>query len=151
MKLYMMALMFGLFTIPQNAHAWNPITDIRDNVVWTFGKTAEVGEAVKLGGAGTIKNGETTTSMMAGIADYRFLTFSYGGTIVNREDSNFTDSAKIGFKVISFLGWFKNAPTDEMSLLKNVNIGPAFSMPLFRSPHAGTIFLDVNYTFGASK
>jgi hypothetical protein len=128
--------------------AWNPLTDVRDNLIWTFGKTAEVGEAVKLCGAGDLKPGETATSMLAGIADYRFLSFSYGGTRVNKADTNFTDTAKIGLRLTSFFDLFKNPPTAEMAWMRNLNIGPSYAMSLFNSPHAGTLFLDINFTFG---
>lgn len=146
--LFVMGVIALLVSLCPKAHAFNPLTDLRENVVWTFGKTAEVGEAVKLCGAGDLKAGETATSMLAGIADYRFLSLSYGGTRTNRNDTNFTDTAKIGLRLNSFFGWFKNPPTPEMAFLQNINVGPSFAMSLFSSPHAGTLFLDVNYTFG---
>lgn len=133
-----------------NAFAFNPVTDIRDNLIWEFGKTAEVGTAVKLAGAGDLKSGETATSMLAGIADYRFLSLAYGGTRVNKADQNFTDTAKIGLRLTSFFDLFKNPPTPEMAWLRNLNVGPSYTMSLFNSPHAGTLFLDINYVWGSS-
>lgn len=128
--------------------AFNPIVDVRDNLIWTAGKSAEIGEAIKVGGGGDLAVGETSTSFLASIAEYRFLVFSYGGTRTNRNDANFTDTAKIGFRLNSFFGLFKNPPTQEMSFLQNVNIGPSYAMNLLSSPHVGTFFIDLNYTFG---
>ena len=116
-----------------NAFAWNPITDVRDNLQWTFGQKAEVGEAVKLAGAGDLDRGDTATSFLAGIADYRFLTFSYGGIRVNRNDAIVTDTFKTGFRLTSFFDLFKNQPTPEMTFMRNLNIGPALSMPVIAS------------------
>ena len=130
--------------------AWNPITDIRENIEWTIGKEAQVGTAIKIGGAGDLDSGETTTSLLAGIANYRFMTFSYGGTRINKANSNFTDTAKLGLRLTKFFDWFKNPPTPEMELLRNVNIGPSYSIPLLSSPRNGALFLDLNYTFGGS-
>ena len=145
-KIMGLALLLAL--LPTAGFAWNPVNDVRDNLTWTFGKKAEVGVAVKVAGAGDLKKGETATSMLAGVFDYRFLCFSYGGTRVNRNAQNFTDTIKVGFKVTNFFGWFKNPPTPEMGFLQNLNIGPSFSMPVFTAPRAGTVFVDGNYSFG---
>lgn len=144
----LLSLVIGLILGPRWAFAFNPILDIRDNLVWTVGKAAEVGEAIKIGGGGDLKVGETSTSMLASIAQYRFLVFSYGGTRVNRNDENFTDTAKVGFRLNTFFGWFKNPPTPEMAWLQNVNVGPSYAMNLINSPHVGTFFIDLNYQFG---
>jgi hypothetical protein len=133
------------------AAAFNPITDFKENVQWTFGKAAEVGTAVKLAGAGDMKPGDTSTSILAGIADYRWFSFAVGGTRVNQSDANFTDTAKLGLKLTSFFDWFKNPPTPEMAFLRNLNVGPSYAISMFSSPHAGTLFLDVNYRFGGSS
>lgn len=147
----MKKLLFALcLSLSARVYAWNPITDVRDNVVWTFGKTAEVGEAVKIAGGGDLANGETTTSVLAGIADYRWFCLSYGGTRVNHTDQNFTDTAKVGIRLNAFFNWFKNPTTPEMEFLKNLNVGPSYSMSLFSSPHVGTLFLDINYRFGSA-
>jgi hypothetical protein len=128
--------------------AWNPLEDLRTETIWTFGKKAEVGEAFKLAGSGDLKTGETTTSVLAGIADYRFLSLSYGGTRINQSNKDFTDTLKVGFRLNSFLDWFQNPLTPEMAFLRNVNIGPSFAMSVFGSPRVGTLFLDINYSFG---
>lgn len=130
--------------------AWNPVTDLRENVVWTFGKTAEMGTAMKIAGAGDLKSTELANSALMGIADYRFLTLSYGGTIIDRDGTQFTDTAKIGFRLNKFFDWFKNPITPEMEFLRNINIGPSFAMPLFTEPHAGALFVDFNYRFGSA-
>lgn len=140
-------LLVTLFSLSSTAFAWNPVTDVRENWVWTLGKTAEVGTAVKITGAGDLKPGETALSMLAGVADYQFLTFSYGGTRINKSNENFTDTAKIGIRLTKFFDWFKNGPTEEMAWMRNLNVGPSFSMPLLSEPHAGTLFLDINYRF----
>ena len=134
----------------QAAFAWNPLTDLRDNVVWQFGKQAEAGLAVKLAGAGDLEPGDTATSVLAGIADYRFLTLSYGGIKVNKNDTKITDTAKIGFRITSFFDLFKNPPTAEMAFLRNLNVGPALSMPIISRTHPVTLFFDVNYAFGGA-
>lgn len=145
----LLVLLAGLLLWPlRPAAAFNLVTDLRDNIQWTFGRQAEVGTAVKLFGAGDLKAGETATSLLAGVADYRWFTFSVGGTRVNQNDANFTDTAKLGLKLTDFLGWFKNPPTPEMAFLKNLNVGPSYAMSMFSSPHTGTLFLDINYQFG---
>jgi hypothetical protein len=134
----------------RQAFAWNPIADVRDNLLWTFGKTAEAGIAVKLAGAGDLQPGDTATSALAGIADYRFLTFSYGGIVVNRADAKPTDTFKIGFRLTSFFDLFKNPPTPQMTFLRDVNVGPAISSPIISRTHPVTLFLEANYQFGGS-
>jgi hypothetical protein len=146
-KLIVLALL--LYPL-QQAAAFNPITDFRENVQWTFGKAAEVGTAVKLAGSGDMKPGDTSTSILAGIADYRWFSFSVGGTRVNQSNADFTDTAKLGLKLTSFFDWFKNPPTPEMSFLRNLNIGPSYAVSMFSSPHGGTLFLDINYRFGGT-
>lgn len=133
------------------AAAFNLIDDVREKLVWTVGQNAQIGTAVKLAGSGDLEVGETATSFLAGIAEYRFLVFSYGGTRVNRRDADFTDTAKVGFRLNTFFGLFKNPPTSEMAFLQNVNIGPSFAFNMISSPHTGTLFLDLNYEFGGSK
>lgn len=142
----------GMFAIGfiQSAFAWNPLTDIRENTIWTFGKTAEVGEAVKLFGAGNLEPGDTATSMLAGIADYRFLSLSYGGTRINQNDASFTDTAKLGFRLTSFFDLFKNSPTPAMEWMRDLNVGPSVAVPLISRSHPVAVFLDVNYVFGGN-
>ena len=147
---YLKNALLAVSLLSGSALAFNPLTDIQEKTVWTFGKTAEVGTAVKLGGGGNLDRGATTSSFLAGIAEYRFLALSYGGTRVNSNDATLTDTAKLGIRLGPILGWFKNAPTPEMSILKNLNIGPSFAMSLLSSPHQGTWFFDLNYQFGGS-
>jgi hypothetical protein len=134
----------------QMAFAWNPLTDVRDNLIWTFGKTADAGIAVKVAGAGDLEPGDTATSALAGIADYRFLTISYGGIRVNKNDAKVTDTFKTGLRLTSFFDLFKNPPTQEMSFMKNINIGPAISVPIISRTHPVTLFLEANYQFGGT-
>lgn len=132
--------------------AWNPITDVRDNLVWTFGKAGSMGEAIKVGGSdGVGKDGSTYTSLLAGVADYRFLTFKYGVTYINQDTTKPTDTAKIGLKLTSFFAYFKNPITPEMAWLQNVDVGPSFAMSLLNNPHVGTVLIDANYVFGSSS
>ena len=142
-----MALVYGT----ERAFAWNPITDVRDNLIWTFGQKAEAGIAVKLAGAGDLEPGDTATSALAGIADYRFLSFSYGGIVVNKNDAKPTDTFKIGFRLTSFFDLFKNPPTPQMTFLRDVNIGPALSCPVISRTHPVTLFLEANYAFGGTS
>jgi hypothetical protein len=134
------------------AAAWNPFIDVRDNLVWTFGKTGSLGEAIKVTGSDSVgKDGSTYTSFLAGVADYRFLTFKYGLTYLNKQDnSKGTDTAKVGLKLTSFFAFFKNPPTPEMAFLQNIDVGPSFAMSLLNSPHVGTVLVDANYVFGAA-
>lgn len=131
--------------------AWNPVTDLRENVIWTFGKAADIGTAVKLTGSDTqMKDGETATSMLAGIADYRFLTLSYGGTQTNKAGTTMTDTMKVGLRLTSFFDLFTHPTTPEMAWMKNINVGPSLSLPLFSTPRVGILLLDANYRFGGS-
>lgn len=149
MKKLLIGVLFSICMMCPNrpAFAWNPVTDIRDNVVWTFGKTAEIGTAIKLGGAGDLETGDTTTSFLAGIAEYRFLALSYGGTRINKDRAEMTDTCKVGIRLAPILGWFKNPPTPEMAMLKNINVGPSLAFPIFSNPHTATWFFDFNYEF----
>jgi hypothetical protein len=131
--------------------AFNPITDFRDNLQWTFGQSAEVGEALKLWGDGDLENGETTSSLLASIAQYRFMVFSYGGTRTNKNDANFTDTAKFGFRLTSFFDLFKNPPTAEMAWMRDLNIGPSIAVPLISKDHPVALFLDINFQFGRAS
>lgn len=146
-------LVFGLLMLgPKWAMAWNPITDITEQTIWRFGKSAEIGTAVKLTGSdGEMKDGETATSMLADIADYRFLSLSFGGTQVNKAGTTMTDTLKIGFRLTSFFDLFKNPTTPEMAFMKNINLGPSFAMSLFNSPHVGTLLFDLNYRWGGQQ
>lgn len=147
-QLILIGLLFSIWP-NRPVFAFNPVTDIRDHTVWTFGKAAEIGTAVKFAGGGELKSGETASSFLAGIAEYRFLALSYGGTRVNKSNADLIDTAKIGLRLNAFLDWFKNAPTPEMALLRNINIGPSVAMPLLSSPHVAVWLMDINYQFGS--
>lgn len=143
-----MRLFVALMLLCPSLYAFNPITDVRDNWKWTFGEQAEAGTAIKLWGGSDIDAGRTASSFLAGIADYRFLKFSYGAIRDNISGANLGDTFKVGVKLSGFFDWFKNPPTESMSFLKNFNIGPAYSIPVFTAPHAGILFIDFNYVFG---
>ena len=139
-----------ILSIPWHCWAWNPITDIRDNLQWKFGQAAEAGIAVKLTGAGDLEPGDTATSALFSIADYRFLTFSYGGIRTNKEDAKTTDTFKVGLRVTKFFDFFANKPTLEMEWMRNLNVGPAISSPIIARSHPVTLFIEANYLFGGN-
>lgn len=151
MKRLALCVMGLILVGPGFAYAWNPLIDLRDNLQWTFGKKAETGIAVKIGGAGDLEKGDTATSALAGIFDYHFLSAAYGGIKVNKNDAKVTDSFKIGLQLTSFFDLFKNPPTAEMAFMRNINVGPVMSMPVISRSHPVTWFLEGNYAFGGSK
>lgn len=127
------------------AHAFNPITDIQQNVKWTLGQTAQAGEGY---------NFSTKTwdaSALAEIAEYRFLSFSYGGTQIEANSATATDTFKVGVLSSFFFAWFKNPPPSSMLWMENLNVGPSFAIPLFSGStgHKGTFLVDINYKFGS--
>lgn len=130
------------------AQAFNPVTDFQGNWVWTLGKQAEVGTAIKLWGDGDLDNGDTTTSLLAGIGEYRALVASYGVTRTDKAGANPTDTFKLGLKATYFFDWFKNPPTAEMAWMRNINAGPSIAMPLIGKNHPVALFFDLNYQFG---
>jgi hypothetical protein len=147
-KLGLISLMaFGWETgCSQMAQAWNPWTDLTQNVVWKLGQSAQAGEGYNF----TTKTWDT--SALAEVAEYRFLSFSYGGTQINGDSSAATDTFKVGVLSNFFFGLFKNQPTPEMAWLENLNIGPSYAIPVFsgNTGHKGTFLLDVNYRFSGS-
>jgi hypothetical protein len=123
--------------------AYNPITDIEQNTTFPIGQAASAGTAVNL------RNGQTSTPMLAEIAVYRnMLALSYGGTRVNQSDANFTDTAKIGLNLSWVFSKFSNQLPAQAQFLKNLNVGPSFAINLISGPRKGTPFMDLNYVFG---
>jgi len=136
-------LMVGLLMLAQPAHAWNPITDVRDNVVWTFGQSAQAGQGYDFAAK------KWDTSALAEIAQYRFLSFSYGATFLDSDSTKATDTIKVGFLSSFFFKLFTNPTTPQMEWMKNLNIGPSYSLPVFSGStgHKGVVLLDINYRF----
>lgn len=126
------------------AHAFNPITDIRDNLVWTFGKDAQAGRGYDFSAK------KWDDSALAEICTYRFLSLSYGVTFLDTNSSG-TDTLKLGILSNFFFGLFKNQPTPAMAWMENLNIGPSFAIPVFSGStgHKGVLLLDMNYRFGS--
>lgn len=132
------------------AHAFNPVTDVQDNLRWTLGEQASLGTAYKIGGSGDVKVGERGDSVMFGIFDYRFLKESYG-VIKDANGSNVGDGLKTGLMLNYFLGWFKSPQTPAMQVLNNVNIGPTFTIPVLTDSQPlkhPSVWLEANYQFG---
>ncbi len=135
-------LMFG--THP--ASAFNLITDVEQNTLFTVGQTAAAGTAVNL------RNGQYSASELAQISQYRMLSLWYGGTEVGRGDNTFTmtDSLKIGLNLSYFLSKFTNPLPPSAQWLNNIVVGPSFAMSVFSTPRVGTPFVDINYAFGSA-
>jgi hypothetical protein len=123
--------------------AFNPITDIRNNVVWTFGQSAQAGEGYDFSAKKWDK------SALAEIAQYRFLSLSYGATLLDSTSDNATDTVKLGFLSSFFFKLFTHQPTPQMAWMQNLNVGPSFAVPVFSgvTGHKGVFLLDLNYRF----
>lgn len=133
------------------AAAFNPITDIRENLQWTLGEQASFGTAYKIGGSGDVAIGNRGDSVMFGIFDYRFFRQSYG--VIKDPDSGAKvgDGLKTGLMLNYFLGWFKSPQTPAMQFLNNINIGPTITLPLLTDPQPlkhPSVWLEANYMFG---
>jgi len=140
-------ILVGLLMLSlKSAQAFNPITDVRDNVVWKFGQSAQAGSGYDF------SSKRWDSSALAEIAEYRFLSLSYGATWLDPDSSKATDTVKIGFLSSFFFKMFTNKPTPEMAWMLNLNIGPSYAMPVFSGStgHRGVFLLDLNYRFGAS-
>lgn len=149
MKLYnplWLFIVIGMLAIAcvQRAFAFNLITDVRDNTFWKLGQVAQAGEGYNF----TAK--EWDASALAEVAEYRFLSFSYGGTQVDANSSKATDTFKVGLLSNFFFALFKNPVTPQMSWLQNLNVGPSYAIPVFSGStgHKGTLLADINYKFG---
>lgn len=135
----------GIIAMIQPAHAWNPVTDVRDNVVWKFGQSAQAGSGYDFAGK------HWDTSALAEIAEYRFLSLSYGATWLDANSNKATDTIKIGFLSSFFFSMFTNKPTPEMAWMMNLNVGPSIACPVFSGStgHKGVFLFDINYKFGS--
>jgi hypothetical protein len=136
-----------------SAQAFNPITDVQDNLKWTLGEEALLGTAYKIGGSGSFNIGQRGDSVMFGIFDYRFIKQSYGAISNPQNGEKVGDGLKTGLMLNYFLNWFKSPQTPAMALLSNVNIGPSITFPLFSEPKPlkyPSIWLEANYRFGPS-
>jgi hypothetical protein len=134
-----------------NAYAFNPITDVQDNLVWTLGQQAALGTAYKIGGSGPVQVGQRGDSAMLGIFDYRFTKVSYGAISNPQDGSKIGDGLKCGLMLNYFLGWFKSPQTPAMQVLNNINIGPTVSIPLLTDAHPlkyPSVWIEANYQFG---
>ena len=145
MKKYIVALVV-LASFSGRASAFNLITDIRDNVVWTFGQNAQAGEGYDFAAK------KWDTSALAEIAEYRFLSLSYGATFLDANSSQSTDTIKLGFLSSFFFKMFTNKPTPQMAWMQNLNVGPSYAMPVFSGStgHKGVFLLDINYRFSGA-
>lgn len=140
-----MKKVFALMFLCGIVQAYNPITDVRDNLTWKFGSAAQSGEGYNF------SQKAWDTSALAEVAEYRFLSFSYGLTYLDKNTSTATDTFKVGFLSNFFFNWFKNQPPPSMLWMENLNIGPSYAIPVFSSNtgHKGTLLLDCNYRFGS--
>lgn len=149
-KLLVLAALFLLWP-PRPAAAFNPILDVQDNLRWTLGEQAALGTAYKIGGSGDVKIGQRGDSAMFGIADYRFVKFSYGAIANPDNGEKIGDGFKTGLMLNYFLGWFKSPQTPAMQLLNNINIGPAVTIPLLSDAQPlkhPSVWVEANYQFG---
>jgi hypothetical protein len=140
--------------LSEAAFSFNPVTDIQDNLKWTIGDEASVGTAYKVAGSGPVKIGQRGDSAFLGIFDYRFIKESYGFIADPQNGGKFGDGLKTGFMLNYFLNWFKSPQTPAMKLLQNINIGPAFTIPLFTESKPlkyPSIWIEANYKFGGSQ
>jgi hypothetical protein len=141
----------ALLLICGNAFAFNPVTDIQDNLKWTLGEQAMLGTAYKIGGSGDFKIGDRGDSAMFGIFDYRFTKISYGVITNPQNGEKVGDGLKGGLMLNYFLGWFKSPQTPAMQLLNNINIGPTVTIPLLSDPQPlkhPSVWIEANYQFG---
>jgi len=135
--------MVGVLT--RQANGWNPLTDIQQNLTWEFGQAAQAGESYNF------NTQQWDVSALAELCRYRFLSFSYGGTELDHNSATATDTFKIGFLSNFFFALFKNQPPASMAWMENLNLGPAFSIPVFSGAtgHRGTLLADINFRFGS--
>lgn len=133
------------------ATAYNPITDVQDNLKWTLGEQAAVGTAYKIGGSGDVKIGDRGDSAMFGIFDYRFIKESYGVITNPQSGEKVGDGLKTGLMLNYFLGWFKSPQTPAMQLLNKINVGPTLTVPLLTDSKPlqhPSIWVEANFQFG---
>ena len=127
----------------EKSFAFNLATDIRDNVTWKFGQAATAGEGYDFAAK------KWDSSALAEIAEYRFLSLSYGATFLDANSANATDTIKVGLLSSFFFKLFANQPTPQMAWMENLSIGPSYAIPVFSGStgHKGVFLLDVNFKF----
>lgn len=149
--LSLFTIVLAISLLKTNALAFNPLTDVQDNLRWTLGEQAALGTAYKIGGSGETKIGQRGDSVMFGIFDYRFIKESYGAISDPQNGNKIGDGLKTGLMLNYFLGWFKSPQTPAMQLLNNINIGPTITIPLLTDPQPlkhPSVWLEANYQFG---
>lgn len=126
-----------------NALSFNPVTDVRDNLKWTFGQAAQAGTGYDFAGK------KWRDSALAEFAEYRMFSFSYGATFFSERNPQAVDTFKLGLLSNFFFKLFTNQPTPQMQWMDNLNFGPSFAIPVFsgETGHKGVFLLDVNYRF----
>jgi hypothetical protein len=146
MKKKLLVLALFLMVPWRPAAAFNLVTDIQNNVVWTFGQSAQAGEGYDFSAQ------KWDSSVLAEIAEYRFLSLSYGATFLDSSSNNATDTIKIGMLSSFFFKLFTHQPTPQMAWMENLNIGPSFAIPVFSGStgHRGVLLLDINYRFSGT-
>jgi hypothetical protein len=129
-------LLFG----PRWANAFNVVKDIRENVKWEFGQAAQAGQGYDF------SSKKWDVSALAEIAEYRFLSASYGATFLDANSSKATDTFKVGILSNFFFKLFTNPPTPQMQWMQNLNIGPSYAIPVFsgNTGHRGVLLLDIS-------
>lgn len=131
-----------LVILPKWCHAFNPLNDLEQNTTFPIGQLASAGTAINL------RNGDTSTSMLAMVAQYRgMLDLSIGGTRVNKSDANFTDTVKLGLDLGWVFSYFVNPLPPTAQFIKNINIGPSYAISAISTPGRGYPFFDINYIF----
>ncbi len=143
--------LIGLIALAMPSHAFNPVTDVQDNLIWTAGSQAQLGTAYKMVGSGPVERGHRGDSLTLGIFDYRFIKEGY--TVINDPSSGgrLGDGLKTGLMLNYFLGWFKSPQTPIMQALNNVNVGPVITVPMFSASkpfREVDLWLEANWQFG---
>lgn len=141
----------AILGVIQSSFAFNPVTDVQENLKWTLGEQAALGTACKIGGSGSVDIGKRADSVMFGIFDYRFVKMSYGAITDPSNGEKVGDGLKGGLMLNYFLGWFKSPQTPAMQLLNNINIGPTITIPLLTDSQPlkhPSIWIEANYMFG---
>lgn len=151
MKKIIAILTISLISPIWSAYAFNPVTDVQDNLKWTAGDQAQLGTAYKIAGSGPVETGHRGDSVTIGLFDYRFIKEGY--TVINDPASGgrLGDGLKTGLMLNYFLGWFKSPQTPVMQALNNVNIGPVLTVPILSASkpfQAFDLWIEANWQFG---
>jgi len=135
-------VVFAMGMITEKAFGFNPVSDVLQNTTFPIGTQASAGTAINL------KNGNTATTMLAPVADYRgLLLLSVGALRDNQSGANFQDTVKIGFELNWLFSKFTNPLPATGAFLKNINLGPGYGVSAVTNPGVGWPFFDINYTF----